>query len=226
MGPASRAILIVDAPGTVFAALREARLGVALWRWTGAPETADGAGFAVAIVAVYERPDWDVIAAAVHQAPTVIVTTRHDEDDAQRALMLGVFGYISASLPPGALRRAILGALNGEPAYSRRLLAHELRSRARAQLAGKTLSLTSRQLEVLMLIANGAADKEIAGRLTITTATAQKHVTNLLRRLNVPNRAAAAALLVRSMSAMQPTQIQPIENAAEANAPEGVRRSA
>ena len=51
-----------------------------------------------------------------------------------------------------------------------------------------------------MLIARGAADKEIARSLGITTATAQKHVTNLLRRLNVPNRAAAVA----TMSAAYP----------------------
>jgi DNA-binding NarL/FixJ family response regulator len=221
VGP-SRAILVVDAPGTVFAALREARVGVALWRWTGAADSADGTGFALAIVAAYERPDWEAITALVRQAPTVIITVRHDEEDAQYALMLGAFGYMCcATLAPGALRRAVLGALNGEPAYSRRLLAQELRSRARAQLAGKTLSLTTRQLEVLELIANGAADKEIAGRLTITTATAQKHVTNLLRRLNVPNRAAAAALLVRSMSAAQP-----IDASAELAPRDGVRRSA
>ncbi|MDQ6794715.1 MAG: LuxR C-terminal-related transcriptional regulator, partial [Chloroflexota bacterium] len=51
----------------------------------------------------------------------------------------------------------------------------------------------------------GAADKEIARTLGITTATAQKHVTNLLRRLHVPNRAAAAAVLVRSTSWTTPT---------------------
>jgi DNA-binding NarL/FixJ family response regulator len=48
------------------------------------------------------------------------------------------------------------------------------------------------------LIAKGAADKEIANALGITTATAQKHVTNLLKRLNVSNRAAAAALISAS----------------------------
>jgi len=46
--------------------------------------------------------------------------------------------------------------------------------------------------EVVALIASGHSDKEIATALGIATATAQKHVTNVLRRLKVPNRAAAA----------------------------------
>ena len=98
-----------------------------------------------------------------------------------------------------ALRRSILGALQGEHAYSRRILSALIRN-GHWLRASNALPLTPRQREVIMLIARGAADKEIARSLGITTATAQKHVTNLLRRLNVPNRAAAVA----TMSAAYP----------------------
>lgn len=74
----------------------------------------------------------------------------------------------------------------------------------RPHYSGRALALTPRQREVVMLIAQGAADKEIARTLGITTATAQKHVTNLLKRLNVPNRAAAAAVLVSSTAWLTP----------------------
>ena len=47
----------------------------------------------------------------------------------------------------------------------------------------------------MALVARGASDKEIGGVLGISTATAQKHVTNLLRRLGAPNRAAAVAMV-------------------------------
>jgi DNA-binding CsgD family transcriptional regulator len=47
----------------------------------------------------------------------------------------------------------------------------------------------------MALAARGASDKEIGGVLGISTATAQKHVTNLLRRLGAPNRAAAVAMV-------------------------------
>jgi DNA-binding NarL/FixJ family response regulator len=199
-------ILVIDTVGTAFAALRAARLGVALWRSSGRPDGTEGTGFALAVVATYERPDWSIISEFVDHVPTVIIAAHQiDDDQANHAVAIGAFGYISATLPTEAFRRAILGALNGEPAYSRRTLARGLRSVVRPQYSGKALALTPRQRQVVMLIAQGAADKEIAGALGITTATAQKHVTNLLKRLNVPNRAAAAALLVGSMLSPAPT---------------------
>jgi len=65
-------------------------------------------------------------------------------------------------------------------------------ARGNADGAGR---LTARQREIVGLIARGATDKEIGAALGIRTATAQKHVANLLRRLGVPNRAAAVGLL-------------------------------
>ncbi len=59
------------------------------------------------------------------------------------------------------------------------------------------LPLTTRELQVLALVAQGAANKEIGLVLGISTATAGKHVSNILERLNVPNRAAAVAVLMR-----------------------------
>ncbi|HEU5287473.1 MAG TPA: helix-turn-helix transcriptional regulator [Candidatus Limnocylindria bacterium] len=51
--------------------------------------------------------------------------------------------------------------------------------------------LTQRQRQIVGMIARGMADKEIAAALGIATATAEKHVANVLLRLQVPNRAAA-----------------------------------
>jgi DNA-binding NarL/FixJ family response regulator len=188
----------VDPSGIVFSLLRSAKLGIALWRITDRAEIPDLAGIGLAVVASYDRPDWALVARLVDQTPTVIVTSAPDGDEAGRAIALGASGYVSAALAPDAMRRAILGALRGEPAFSRRLLAERLRLVTKPQFSGSALVLTARQREVVILIARGAADKEIARTLGITTATAQKHVTNVLKRLNVPNRAAAAAALVSS----------------------------
>ena len=62
--------------------------------------------------------------------------------------------------------------------------------------------LTARQTEIVDLIAGGATDKEIAAALGIRTATAQKHVANLLRRLGVANRAAAVGMLFKEGEAL------------------------
>ncbi len=191
-------VLVVDPSGIVFSLLRSAKLGIALWRITDRAEIPDLAGIGLAVVASYDRPDWALVAWLVDQTPTVIVTSAPDGDEAGRAIALGASGYVPAALAPDAMRRAILGALRGEPAFSRRLLAERLRLVTKPQFSGSALVLTARQREVVILIARGAADKEIGRTLGITTATAQKHVTNVLKRLNVPNRAAAAAALVSS----------------------------
>jgi len=175
-------ILVIDSPGAIFAALRSARLGIALWRSTGKARAVDPNGFALAIVAAYEQPDWHAIGQLVERIPTIIVAAEPDDEQAARAVSMGAFGYIPATLSADAMRRAVLGATEGEPAYSRRLLAQRLRALTRPQYSGRALKLTPRQREVVTLIAQGAADKEIAGALGITTATAQKHVTNLLKR--------------------------------------------
>jgi DNA-binding NarL/FixJ family response regulator len=195
-------VLVVDGPGVVFAALCAARLGVALWRTTA--KTVGTHDLALAVVASYQRPDWTAIVRLADQVRTVVMALNPDDEQANHALALGAFGYVPATLSPLALRRAILGAINGEPAFSRRLLAEALRSATHRPYGGRALALTPRQREVVALIAQGAADKEIAAKLGITTPTAQKHVTNLLKRLNVPNRAAAAAMLVSSMSRAVP----------------------
>ena len=186
-------ILVVDELGTVFSLLRSLDLGVPLWRVTKRADVED-MDVGIAILASYEPPDWSMVSKLSERFTTVIVATRPNHDDACHAVSCGVFGYVEAQLRPDALRRSILGALNGEHAYSRRVLAALIRN-GRWLRSADALPLTPRQRQVISLIARGAADKEIAESLGITTATAQKHVTNLLRRLKVPNRAAAVAVM-------------------------------
>jgi DNA-binding NarL/FixJ family response regulator len=54
--------------------------------------------------------------------------------------------------------------------------------------------LTRREVEVLDLLRTGAADKEIASALGVSRSTASKHVENILKKMKVPNRTAAASL--------------------------------
>ena len=103
--------------------------------------------------------------------------------------------YLDLGVSSRAMRRAVVGALRGEPAYSLAVLSDRIRIDlgTAASRGARTLELTPRQREVVALIATGASDKEIGTALGIATATAQKHVTHLLKRLDVPNRAAAVA---------------------------------
>jgi len=188
-------VLVVDPSGAVFSLLRSLGLGVALWRLASRASLLDLSDVGLAVLAVYERPDWDGVAELSEAVPTLIVAAKANGEDAFRSLEMGAIGYVDARLPQEAFRRAILGAMHGEAAYSRQVLAEQIKAQGRSAHASKSLPLTPRQREVVTLIATGAADKEIAQELGIATATAQKHVTNLLRRLKVPNRAAAAAII-------------------------------
>ncbi|SRR5258705_6687715 len=189
----SSGLHVVDSTGSVFSILRTLNLGVPLWRVTTQKDI-DLANMSVTIVAAYEVIDWDLIARLADRVVTVLVATRANTDDACLAIAAGAFGYIDVTLQPQAMRRSILGVMDGEHAYPRRVLATIIRNGLSLRSAN-ALPLTPRQRQVIQLIAKGAADKEIAQALGITTATAQKHVTNLLRRLNVPNRAAAVAAM-------------------------------
>jgi DNA-binding NarL/FixJ family response regulator len=186
-------IVVFDTRGDAFRQLRSHIGDVPMW-WVQHAALASSTSGELAVVAVYGDADWRSVHEVVAKAPSaVVVAARPSPGDITRALTSGAFGYLDLQMPPEALHRALLGALRGEPAYPRSVLGEIVRKRTPAALGGKALSLTPRQREVLALIAQGAADKEIALALRIATGTAQKHVTNLLRTLGVPNRAAAVA---------------------------------
>ena len=68
----------------------------------------------------------------------------------------------------------------------------------RAHDAGPPLAqLTPREREVLRLVTEGLTNRQIAERLVVSEHTVHRHMTNLLRKLDLPSRTAAAALAVR-----------------------------
>jgi DNA-binding NarL/FixJ family response regulator len=131
---------------------------------------------------------------ALHFASTMILTERPSAEAAVAAIEEGVDGYLPASISARALRAAVSGVLRGEIAYSREVIGAWLRSLRVETRAPSRPDLTPRQSQIVELIATGATDKEIAATIGIRTATAQKHVARLLKRLGVRNRAAAVAV--------------------------------
>lgn len=189
-------IVVLDPLGTAFATLRELSIGASLWRLLDGRRLPSLSGVDLVVYAVYDQVDWTLAQTLLQRAPTLVIATSFRQQDATKALNEGLAGYLDASLTLEALRRAILGALNGEPAYAREVTGLWLRARRQAILASvQDVDLTPRQRQIVALIASGATDKEIGGTLGIATATAQKHVTNILERLHVPNRAAAVAVV-------------------------------
>lgn len=187
------AVLVFDTHGAVFARLRELDLEASLWRITDSRAIAALAGMDLAIHAAGDRADWETARALAERCSTVVLAQRPSRADAEEALRSGLAGYLDASLPPDVLRRALRGVLKGELAYSRDVVGAWLKTVRAPRRSDRIEALTPRQRQIIGLIAQGASDKEIGSALGIATATAQKHVTNILERLQVPNRAAAVA---------------------------------
>lgn len=144
---------------------------------------------AVALVVASSATDWRTVG-ALSPVDTVVLTSEPSAQDEQRALELGAIGYLPLHLADGTLSKALRAIVAGQAGFSRTVLGRWLRGQD-PRAAVDAPELTKRQEQILELIARGAADKEIARELRIATATVHKHVQALLRRLGVPNRAAA-----------------------------------
>jgi two-component system nitrate/nitrite response regulator NarL len=127
----------------------------------------------------------------------IVWSLRPDPDRVLEAIRAGASGYLRKEISPAGLVRALRGAARGESPLSRDLATlmiealHQADSRARAHdLAG---ILSTRERQVLDLIARGSRNKQIADALTISEFTVKRHVQNILQKLDVPSRRAAAA---------------------------------
>jgi DNA-binding NarL/FixJ family response regulator len=136
----------------------------------------------------------------------VMLTASASESDLLDAIMAGARGYLTKDLSGDALRRTVRSARRGELAMPRAMagwLVQRLAevARDRGGLDGPELArLSTREREVLGLLARGRTDREIAETLTISPRTAETHVAAILRKLEVRNRSEAASLCRRSRS--------------------------
>jgi DNA-binding NarL/FixJ family response regulator len=112
------------------------------------------------------------------------------------AVRAGAFGFLHKEISPEGLVRALRGVVQGEAPLSRDLAwlminaLHGLDARDRAR--DRAMVLSAREREVLDHVAQGARNKEIAASLVISEFTVKRHVQNILQKLELPSRRAAA----------------------------------
>jgi DNA-binding NarL/FixJ family response regulator len=129
----------------------------------------------------------------------VLVLTTFDLDDyVYAALRAGASGFLLKDTPRRELLHAIEVIASGDalisPGITRRLIA-EFAARRDPQTPPAALSeLTGREHDILLLVARGLSNAEIAGRLVISPLTAKSHVRNVLRKLDCHDRAGLVAL--------------------------------
>lgn len=136
----------------------------------------------------------------------VMLSASTSDVDLLEAVMAGARGYLTKDVSPDALLRAVHSARRGELAMPRAMAARLVQrladaARTRGGLDGPDLArLSTREREVLRLLANGRTDREIAQTLTISPRTAETHVASILRKLEVRNRSEAAIRYRRGSS--------------------------
>jgi DNA-binding NarL/FixJ family response regulator len=133
---------------------------------------------------------------AVHPEIAVLVLSMSDDDESVFAAMrAGARGYVLKGADHDEIHRAIVAAAAGEaifgPAVARRLMALFSAPRTRGPGSDAFPDLTERELEILELIARGNANAMIAERLGLSLKTIRNHVSSILNKLQVVDRATA-----------------------------------
>jgi DNA-binding NarL/FixJ family response regulator len=132
----------------------------------------------------------------------ILVLTTYDSDaDILPAIEAGATGYLLKDTSREELYHAIRAAASGEPVFAPSV-ARRLIGRIRSPDEEK---LSSRELEVLGLVASGASNSDIASRLYISQATVKSHLIHIFGKLGVSDRTAAVTVaLQRGLIRLEP----------------------
>jgi two-component system, NarL family, response regulator LiaR len=136
------------------------------------------------------------LAAAAPGTRVLVLSSFADDEHVFAAMQAGAAGYLLKDVEPDALAGAIREVHRGRPALHPDVAARLMRHVADpAAPAGE--ALTPREREVLQLVVEGYANKQLARRLGIAEKTVKTHVSSILQKLGVPDRTAAAVLAIR-----------------------------
>ncbi len=202
-------VMLVDDHALVRAAIRQAIVGPDVTVVAEAVSAEEALAKATelrpdVVLVDIDLPGMDGIRLVREMAPRlpsarfVMLTVSSSERDVLAAVRAGAHGYLTKDLTPLALSRAVRGVHEGELAMPRKLAARVVRRLADAPRVGATeeegdlSSLSSREVDVLGLLAKGLTDREIGASLTISPRTVETHVASILRKLHARNRSEAA----------------------------------
>lgn len=130
-------------------------------------------------------------AAAAEAVSDLTATRRH------LAAAINLFDRCGLSFEAATARRELGRIRNGDTVFATLPRPSQADARPAIQKASPLTILSPREIEVITLLVEGLSDQGLAERLFISSHTAHRHVSNILTKLNLPNRAAAAALAAR-----------------------------
>ncbi|MBH0053521.1 response regulator transcription factor [Salinibacterium sp. SWN139] len=167
------------------------------------------------VVMDIRMPELDGIAAtaaicshpALASTKVLILTTFEEDENLVAALRAGASGFIGKGSEPEEIIRAVRAIHDGEsllsPAATRSLIQKYVLpptavAGAAVTIPPELLQLTEREREVLLLVARGHSNQEIAGELFISPHTAKTHVNRIMTKLNAHDRAQLVILAYES----------------------------
>ena len=140
-----------------------------------------------------------ILASASNRAQVIMLTTFDLDEYVYDALKAGATGFLRKDAPPERLLAFVRSAGEGEalldPKITRRLVERYARPQASgASPTSKLSELTPRELEVLVQVARGRSNAEIATDLYLSEATVKTHVSRVLAKLDLRDRVQAVVL--------------------------------
>lgn len=135
----------------------------------------------------------DCTAAILHEFPDasiLILSTHSGEEEIYRAIQAGARGYVVKSIIREELLRAVREVYQGRHYVDPVVASHLAERRCHR-------SLSSREVEVLRMVAKGLGNKEIASALNIAEVTVKLHVSHVLEKLSVKDRTQAATVALQ-----------------------------
>ncbi|MET8091090.1 response regulator transcription factor [Micromonospora sp. NPDC005220] len=135
-----------------------------------------------------------------HRPPEIIVLTTFDTDEhVLRALRAGASGFLLKDTPPEQISQAVRAVAAGNPMLSpgvtRRLMQRVASGAESYEQAHERLALlTPRERDVVLAIAQGRSNAEIASELLMSVTTVKAHVSHILTKLDLDNRTQIALL--------------------------------
>ena len=143
-----------------------------------------------------------VLAEDVPETQVVMLTVSEDSEDLLETLRAGARGYLLKNIDTEFLLESIQRAARGESVMSPQMaqkLADSLRVPPKDSAAAMGVSpdkLSPREREIIVMLAHGSSNKEIAGVLNLSESTIKIHVQGILRKLNIAKRVQAAVYAV------------------------------
>ncbi|MBF9070926.1 response regulator [Streptacidiphilus fuscans] len=131
---------------------------------------------------------------ALPDPPAVLILTTYSTDaDILSAVEAGATGYLLKDAPPEELAAALRAAAKGDT-----VLAPPVAARLLGRVRSKRPTLSPRESEILELLAEGLANRQISKRLFISEATVKTHLVHIYDKLGVDSRTAAIAAGMQS----------------------------